>query len=121
MPKSPLMKLLAAAGHSRPDRSPVSGCCALLQGWKLFAEAHRVQAGDQVSFELVSPHRMIVQVIRPVEAASPSNSPPDMREGSPQKSAKQTETSSPGGAGPPGLCHEEARPLIQPCLNSGCR
>ena len=88
----------------------MSGCCVRLQGWKLFAEAHRVQAGDQVSFELVSPHRMIVQVIRPVEAASPSNSPPDLREGSPQKSAKQTETSSPGGAGPPGLCHEEASP-----------
>ena len=34
------------------------------QGWKLFAEAHRIQAGDQVSFELVAAKRMVVQVIR---------------------------------------------------------
>ena len=34
-----------------------------MQGWRLFAEAHRVQPGDQVSFELVTPRRLVVQVI----------------------------------------------------------
>ena len=36
---------------------------ACLQGWRLFAEAHDVQPGDQVSFELVGPKRLVVQVI----------------------------------------------------------
>ena len=36
---------------------------ATMQGWRLFAEAHRVQPGDQVSFELVTPRRLVVQVI----------------------------------------------------------
>ena len=36
---------------------------AAMQGWQHFAQAHRVQPGDQVSFELVMPRRLVVQVI----------------------------------------------------------
>ena len=39
-----------------------------LQGWKLFAEAHKIQAYDQVSFELVAAKRMVVQVIRAADS-----------------------------------------------------
>ena len=47
-----------------------------MQGWRLFAEAHRVQPGDQVSFELVSPRRLVVQIISTEESgvAAQSNS-----------------------------------------------
>lgn len=38
------------------------------QGWRLFAEAHGVQSGDQVSFELVSPKRLVVRVMSTEEA-----------------------------------------------------
>ena len=40
----------------------------LQQGWRLFAEAHGVQPGDQVSFELVSPTRLVVKLMTTEEA-----------------------------------------------------
>jgi hypothetical protein len=39
-----------------------------VQGWRLFAEAHKVQAGDQVAFELVSENRLVAQVIKHADA-----------------------------------------------------
>ena len=38
--------------------------CRHLQGWRLFAEAHKVQAGDQVAFELVTKNRLVAQIIK---------------------------------------------------------
>jgi hypothetical protein len=38
-----------------------------LQGWRLFADAHNVQAGDQVAFELVSKNRLVAQIIKRAE------------------------------------------------------
>ena len=44
-----------------------------LQGWRLFAEAHKMQAGDQVAFELVGERRLVAQVIK---SADPGQYPP---------------------------------------------
>lgn len=57
---------LASEGHSLLYEESLTKT-ALSQGWKLFAEAHKIDAGDQVSFELVAPQRMVVQVIRPAD------------------------------------------------------
>lgn len=37
--------------------------CARWQGWKLFAEAHNVQPGDQYMFELVGSDRLVIQLL----------------------------------------------------------
>ena len=75
-----------------------------LQGWKLFAEAHRVKAGDQVSFELVSPKRLLVQVISAADGRSiasgesPSKSPKHRANSSPSRAKLQSSTEKVGPA-----------------------
>ena len=47
-----------------------------LQGWKLFSEAHKLLAGDQVEFELVSDRRLVVTPMHRRTKAPASRSPP---------------------------------------------
>ena len=49
--------------HRQLFESRHQSVSVLLQGWRLFAEAHGVQTGDQVSFELVSPRRLVVKLM----------------------------------------------------------
>lgn len=46
-----------------------------LQGWRLFAEAHKVQAGDQVAFELVTKNRLVAQIIKHADGVQPPKAP----------------------------------------------
>lgn len=73
----------------------------MLQGWKLFAEAHKIQAGDQVSFELITPRRMVVQIIRAADGAAfrkPYKLPQKVSPAKPHKALKVQSNSSPGTA-----------------------
>ncbi len=69
-----------------------------MQGWKLFAEAHRIQAGDQVSFELVATKRMVVQVIRAAETPICKKAFPYPQKIRPPKALKNQGDSSPQGS-----------------------
>ena len=46
-----------------PRSQTGKGALICVQGWKMFAEAHRVQLGDHVSFELINETRLLTQVI----------------------------------------------------------
>ena len=46
-----------------------------MQGWRLFAEAHKVQAGDQVAFELVTKNRLVAQIIKHADGVPPPKAP----------------------------------------------
>ena len=34
-----------------------------LQGWKLFAQAHEVRPGDQYTFHMITPHRLVASLL----------------------------------------------------------
>lgn len=70
----------------------------MLQGWKLFAEAHRIQAGDQVSFELVAFKRMVVQVIRAADTPVCKKGYPYSQKARAPKALKNHSDSSPQGS-----------------------
>lgn len=42
------------------------------QGWKLFAEAHAVQAGDQFSFELIGERQLVITLLTRAADGPPS-------------------------------------------------
>ena len=48
----------------------------VVQGWKLFAEAHDVRPGDHLAFELVHPTRLVVQFIKRKAEATPQQTSP---------------------------------------------
>ena len=83
------------------DRTHVFTC---LQGWRLFAEAHKMQAGDQVAFELVGERRLVAQIIK---SADPGQYPP-MSSSQRQKSAQDRKRKAQIA------CF--ARPSYRPCM-----
>ncbi|KAK9808515.1 hypothetical protein WJX73_003586 [Symbiochloris irregularis] len=54
---------------SRRNRDRQEFC---LKGWKLFAEAHAVQAGDQFSFELIGDRQLVITLLTRAADGPPS-------------------------------------------------
>lgn len=80
---------------------PWSRVVSVLQGWKLFAEAHNLQAGDQISFELIGERRLVVKCIqaaggeKPYFAVRSQPERPSPTESQPSKSPRLHTSSSP--------------------------
>ena len=58
-----------------PAEARVPGRRYTLKGWKLFAEAHGVNSGDHLSFELLESNRLVIQVIQRSSVALQNISP----------------------------------------------